>query len=240
MKLRNATIIIAVALAVFACGQKQPETVAPTAAEREFAELDAFMGVLETALHAVTDSNFVSARENAAQLTDACRSLERASLPKFHQDVAPQFSAAIPALTSAVNNFTTAASSGTDEELDATLDSVRTAFINIWSVFVPSIKPIEDFHEVLQPAWHNYTVNEKWDDLKLCLPDFEDAILVLDTTTLPVKYSYAQDKFKTGVNNLKVAFDSLKFAFAENRLAELTDKMTDMHDAFHELQEFYK
>lgn len=240
MKLCRPVIIVAVALLAIACAQKQAEKAAPTAAEREFAELDSFMAVLEVAVHAIIDSNYTAVRENAAQMSDACRTLEKATLPKFHENVSAQFAEAMPALTLAVDSFATVADSATDVELKGAVNSVRTAFIDVWSVFVPNIKPIEDFHKALQPAWHDYTVNEKWDDLKLCLPDFEEAVMVLDTTTLPSKYNYAQDKFKAGVTNLRAAFDSLVFAFAENRLGDLTDKMTDLHDAFHELQDFYK
>jgi len=241
MKFRSLIILALAALIAVACGQKQPETtVTATPQDREFAELNAFMDVLENAIHASIDSNYTSLRENAPQMTDACRTLEHATLPKFHEDVAAEFAELQPTLTTAVDNFTAVADTGTDEELKTALNTVRDAYINVWSVFVPNIKPIEDFHKTLQPAWHTYTMNEQWDSLKLCLSTFEETIMVLDTTTLPTKYDYASDKFKIGVTGLETAFDSLKFAFAENRLDDLTDKMTDLHDAFHKLQEFYK
>ncbi len=240
MQPRRIIVLIAIMLIAFACNQKQPEKVSSTSQDREFPELNAYLNALDDAVHGVIDSNFASVRENAPLLADACRTLEKAPLPKFFEDVASQFAEAQPVLMSAVDHFTNMATSGTDDQLEAALDSVRSASIAVWAVFVPNIKPIEDFHKALQPAWHNFTVNEEWDSLKLYLPAFDDAILVLDTTTLPAKYDYAQDKFKTGVANLEAAFDSLKYAFAENRLDDLPGKMTDLHDAFHELQNFYK
>ena len=240
MQPRRIIVLAAIALIAFACGQKQPEKMSYTAQDRKFPELNAYMDALDNAVHGVIDSNLASVRENAPLLADACRTLEKAPLPKFFDDVAQKFTEIQPALTAAVDHFTDMATSGTDDQLKAALDSVRSVSVDVWAVFVPNIKPIEDFHKALQPAWHTYTINEEWDSLRNCLPAFDDAIRALDSTSLPAKYDYAQDKFKTGVVHLEAAFDSLKYAFAENRLDDLSDKMTDLHDAFHELQEFYK
>ncbi len=222
-------------------GDTKTDTVAETeSAYQQIPEVEAFMEHLEEAVHATFDTNYTAVREAAPKFTAAFEALKKAELPEFHKDVEGQFAEKLPALDEAVKAFAEVAESGDDAALDEALTGVRKSFIDFWVIFVPTVQEIEDFHDILRPAWHDYTPNEDWDALKAAMPDFVKATEAIMNAQLPPKYAYAQAKFDEGRQALKIAIDSLKVACETGTSDDIKEKMSIMHGAFHSIQSFYE
>jgi len=237
-------MLLAIAVIIAGC-QNQADTKTDAAAETEslyqsVAEVDVFMGHLEDAVHAAYDTNYTAVRETAPKFTAAYEALIKAVLPEFHNNVEALYKEKQPALGEAVRAFAETAESGDETALDESLTGIRKAFIDLWIVFLPAIQEIEDFHDVLRPAWHEYTPNEDWDALKATMPDFEKATDAIMKVKLPAKYSYAQAKFDEGRNHLKNTIDSLKIACETGTPEDIKAKMSIMHSAYHDMQYFYE
>ncbi|MBN2227892.1 MAG: hypothetical protein JW763_11085 [candidate division Zixibacteria bacterium] len=219
---------------------KNKTDVADTEPVRDVPAMDAFMAVLENAMHAEVDSNYQTLRETAPQFTAALDSLSNADLPEFHQDVKEEFAGLTNTLSVAVEGFVNAAGNADDVALEEALTTVRKAYIHLWTLLTPAVPEIDDFHTVLRPIWHQSVPNEDWGAVKAVLPKFESTLTALGHAKLPEKYAYAQLKYDQAVHTLKTAYDSLKTTCDAGQDDLILDKMTDLHDAFHALQEFYE
>ncbi len=230
------------ALFVIGCqGEAENKTdVAESEPVRDVPAMDAFMAVLEDAMHAAVDSNYQALRETAPRFTATLDSLANTTLPEFHQDVTGEFTGLTNTLAVAVEGFVNAAGNADDAALEDALDVVRKAYIDLWTLLTPAVPEIDEFHTTLRPVWHQSVPNEDWAAVKAALPKFDSTLIALGTATLPAKYAYAQPKYDEAVLTLKTAFDSLKIACDTDQDDLILDKMTDLHDAFHALQEFYE
>jgi len=244
VKTRHVLMLFGFLAAIFVIGcQGDTDTkddAADVTSDREVVQMDFFMSVLEDAMHAAVDSNFQELRETAVRFKAGMDSLQNATLPEFHQDVTEEFTGLTGTLGVAVEGFVNAAANADDAGLEDALNVVRKAYIDLWALLTPAVPEIDDFHSVIRPVWHQSVPNEDWDAVKAVLPQFDSTLIALAAATLPEKYAYAQTKYDEAVQALKTAFDSLKAVCDAGQDELISDKMIDLHDAFHELQEFYE
>jgi len=228
------------ALTIGGCGQKTDTDAGnpENGPERSVAEMDSFLVAFRPIMQAQMEGDYELIFDSLPDLLDATEQLALAQLPEFHNDVRDEYNDQILDLTAAINEFNMAVDEMDNDRIDSTLDDVRNEFITLMTILSAEIKPLDDFHEILQPLWHEATPNQDYAAIKDAVLELQKRADAIVAFTLPGKYSFLQDDFSQKAESLHVAVMELsRVCIADTLDEEIEDKMYEMHEAYHALTE---
>jgi len=216
--------------------KKDQAAVAETP-DRAIPQMELFLEVFKMAWHAQMEDDYQMVRDSAELLVAAGRNLAAAQLSAFYDDVRTEFDTKIETFNTAMAAFKEAAPSAADSVLTAALDEVRAAFVDVMVAVSVQIPEMDQFHDVLQPLWHEALPDEDYAAIKTAIPALKERADAIVNAQLPAKYGFLEEDFNAKRMALKTSIEELDEACATDSTGLIDDKMTAMHDAYHALTE---
>ncbi len=164
------------------------------------------------------------------------RALQKVTFPANMEDKAHRWKMGLTKMEKVLEAYQQAIQNNQDDALLAAAKDLHDAFEYLVKVVNPPLPEADAFHQVLFKVFHDYLPNEKWDQIRQIIPEFQSRMEALKKASLPKKLEGKQKVFKAAVAELSRAVEALGKQQTTSDNEALKEAVLKVHDAYENLE----
>lgn len=220
----------------FVFGQTDPKQHEP---ETKVPALSAFHEVIYPIWHTYwPEKDYAGLRGMAAEVNEKAAGIYSLILPGFYREREAKWEENVEKFKKSVTRFNASVKGTDNQELMDAAEALHADYEMLVRTLHPMTKPVEQFHKLLYVIFHDFTPNEKWDELRKVARELKNRADTIVAAKLPKSkeakkkaYDKAALALQTACAELVKACDAVK--------PDFDNAVDKVHTAYQKLESVF-